>query len=68
MPFGADSYVVSDCSAISDIVAGHHFAPDMAHAAAPAIKAGHDSGRINGGYCGRLRSGWRPALLQSLVS
>ncbi|HEY5331487.1 MAG TPA: glycoside hydrolase family 3 C-terminal domain-containing protein [Acidobacteriaceae bacterium] len=37
-----DGYVVSDCAAVSDIDTGHHFAPDMAHAAADAIKAGTD--------------------------
>ena len=37
-----DGYVVSDCGAVSDVNTGHHFAPDMAHAAAAAIKAGTD--------------------------
>jgi beta-glucosidase len=37
-----NGYVVSDCSAVTDIVAGHHFAPDMAHAASLAVKAGTD--------------------------
>ncbi len=37
-----DGYVVSDCAAIADIYTGHHFAPDMAHAAADALKAGTD--------------------------
>jgi beta-glucosidase len=37
-----DGYVVSDCAALSDISTGHHFAPDMAHAAADAIRAGAD--------------------------
>ena len=35
-------YVVSDCAAIADINTGHHYAPDMAHAAAAAVKAGTD--------------------------
>src|SRR5581483_262275 len=35
-------YVVSDCAAVADINTGHHYAPDMAHAAADAIKAGTD--------------------------
>jgi len=35
-------YVVSDCAAIADIYNGHHYAPDMAHAAAVAVKAGTD--------------------------
>jgi beta-glucosidase len=37
-----DGYVVSDCAAIADVNTGHHFAPDMAHAAADALKAGTD--------------------------
>ncbi|HXS12783.1 MAG TPA: glycoside hydrolase family 3 C-terminal domain-containing protein [Acidobacteriaceae bacterium] len=35
-------YVVSDCAAVADIDTGHHYAPDMAHAAAAAVKAGTD--------------------------
>jgi len=37
-----DGYVVSDCAAVADVFNGHHFAPDMAHAAAAAVKAGAD--------------------------
>jgi len=37
-----DGYVVSDCAAVADIFTGHHYAPDMAHAAADAVKAGDD--------------------------
>jgi beta-glucosidase len=37
-----DGYVTSDCAAVADIANGHHFAPDMAHAAADAVKAGDD--------------------------
>src|SRR6202140_4696140 len=37
-----DGYVVSDCAAVADVNTGHHFAPDMAHAAAAAVKAGTD--------------------------
>jgi beta-glucosidase len=37
-----DGYVVSDCAAVADIATGHKFAPDFAHAAAAAIKAGTD--------------------------
>jgi beta-glucosidase len=35
-------YVVSDCAAIADVYTGHHYAPDMAHAASAAVKAGTD--------------------------
>jgi len=37
-----DGYVVSDCAAVADVNTGHHFSPDMAHAAAAAVKAGTD--------------------------
>jgi beta-glucosidase len=37
-----DGYVVSDCAAIADVDTGHHYAPDMASAAADAVKAGTD--------------------------
>jgi len=37
-----DGYVVSDCAAVADVSTGHHYAPDMAHAAAAAVKAGTD--------------------------
>src|SRR5580658_10104409 len=35
-------YVVSDCAAVADINTGHRYAPDMAQAAADAVKAGTD--------------------------
>jgi len=37
-----DGYVVSDCGAVADVNSGHHYAPDNAHAAAAAVKAGTD--------------------------
>ena len=37
-----DGYVVSDCAAVADVNTGHHYAPDMAHAAAASVKAGTD--------------------------
>jgi beta-glucosidase len=37
-----DGYVMSDCAAVADVNTGHHYAPDMAHAAAAALKAGTD--------------------------
>ena len=37
-----NGYVVSDCVAITDVAVGHKFAPDMAHAAAIAVKTGTD--------------------------
>jgi beta-glucosidase len=61
-----DGYVVSDCAAVADIFTGHHYAPDMAHAAADAVKAGADL------EC-RYQQGWAfPSLVdavhQGLVS
>ena len=35
-------YVVSDCAAVADVNTGHRYAPDMAQAAADAVKAGTD--------------------------
>jgi beta-glucosidase len=37
-----DGYVVSDCGAVADVGMGHHYAPDMPHAAAVSLKAGTD--------------------------
>jgi beta-glucosidase len=37
-----DGYIVSDCAAVADVNTGHHFAHDIAHAAAAAVKAGTD--------------------------
>lgn len=37
-----DGYVVSDCAAVADVNTGHHYAPDMAHAAAVSVKSGTD--------------------------
>ena len=37
-----DGYVVSDCAAVADVFNGHHYAPDMPHAAADAVHAGTD--------------------------
>jgi beta-glucosidase len=37
-----NGYVVSDCAAITDVAAGHKYAPDLAHAAAVSVLAGTD--------------------------
>jgi len=49
--WGFDGYVTSDCGAINDIRANHHFAPDGPTAAAMGIKAGCDTdcGGVYGG-------------------
>jgi beta-glucosidase len=40
--WGFDGFVVGDCGAVGDMVAGHHVAPDVARAAAMALRAGTD--------------------------
>ncbi|MGA8528835.1 MAG: glycoside hydrolase family 3 C-terminal domain-containing protein [Acidobacteriaceae bacterium] len=55
-----DGYVVSDCAAAADIYTGHHYAPDMAHAAADAVKAGTDL------ECGYMQGQAFPSLVQAV--
>ena len=55
-----DGYVVSDCAAVADVNTGHHFAPDMAHAAAAAVKAGTDL------ECGFAQGQAFPALVDAV--
>jgi beta-glucosidase len=55
-----DGYVVSDCAAVADVDTGHHFAPDMAHAAAAAVKAGTDL------ECGFGKGQAYPALVDAV--
>ncbi len=55
-----DGYVVSDCAAVADINTGHHFAPDMARAAADAVKAGTDL------ECGFANGQAFPALVDAV--
>jgi beta-glucosidase len=57
-----DGYVVSDCGAVSDVNTGHHFAPDMAHAAADAVKAGTDL------ECGSAYGALVDAVHQGLIT
>ncbi|HMG02044.1 MAG TPA: glycoside hydrolase family 3 C-terminal domain-containing protein, partial [Edaphobacter sp.] len=40
--WGFKGFVTSDCGAIHDITAGHHFGADNAHGSALAVKAGTD--------------------------
>ena len=54
-------YVVSDCSAISDVAVGHKFAPDMPHAAALSVKAGTDLS------CGKEFNELEDAVKQGLI-
>jgi len=55
-----DGYVVSDCAAVADVNTGHHYAPDMAHAAAASVKAGTDL------ECGFREGQAFPALVQAV--
>jgi beta-glucosidase len=55
-----DGYVVSDCAAVADVNTGHHYAPDMAHAAAAAVKAGTDL------ECGYAEGQAFPALVDAV--
>ena len=61
-----DGYVVSDCAAVADVNTGHHFASDMAHAAADSVRAGTDL------ECGFAEGQAFPALVdavhQNLIS
>lgn len=49
--WGFEGYVTSDCGAINDITANHHFVPDGPTAAASGLKAGCDTdcGGVYGG-------------------
>lgn len=40
--WGFNGFVVSDCGAITDVEAGHKYAPDLEHATAVSVKAGTD--------------------------
>ncbi|HWZ51274.1 MAG TPA: glycoside hydrolase family 3 C-terminal domain-containing protein [Granulicella sp.] len=55
-----DGYVVSDCAAVADVNTGHHYTPDMAHAAAAAVKAGTDL------ECGFAQGQAFPALVEAV--
>jgi beta-glucosidase len=41
--WGFQGYVTSDCGAVEDITTGHHFAPDIEHGSAVAVRAGTDT-------------------------
>jgi len=41
--WGFHGYVTSDCGAVDDIFTGHHYAHDLEHASALAVKAGTDT-------------------------
>ncbi|MEO8594849.1 MAG: glycoside hydrolase family 3 C-terminal domain-containing protein [Candidatus Solibacter sp.] len=60
--WGFSGYVVSDCGAVGDIFRGHNVAPNMAAAAALAVKNGTDLD------CGSEYRQLIPALEQKLIT
>lgn len=59
--WGFEGYIVSDCGAISDILYGHKMVPEMAAAAARAVRAGCDLSC--GGEYGALAEAVRQGLI-----
>jgi len=59
--WGFKGFVVSDCDAVGDEVAGHHFAADNAHAAAVSVLAGDDLD------CGNAYAGLTEAVQKKLL-
>jgi beta-glucosidase len=55
-----DGYVVSDCGAVADVYAGHHFTADMPEGAAAAVQAGADL------ECGYLQWQAFPSLIDAV--
>lgn len=60
--WGFKGYVTSDCAAISDISAGHRFAPDLEHASVDAVRAGTDTS------CGKEYASLTQAVHDGLIS
>jgi beta-glucosidase len=68
--WGFRGYVVSDCDAVKDINANHHYAPDAATAVAAAMRAGVDN-ECNGATLtdtAGLADPYREALRRGLIS
>jgi len=57
-----DGYVTSDCAAITDIAVGHHYSPDLEHAAVAAVRAGTDTS------CGKEYAVLVKAVQDGLIS
>jgi len=60
--WGFKGYVVSDCDAVGDIAAFHHYKPDDAQAAAAALRAGTDLD------CGHTYASLAKAVQQGIVA
>ena len=68
--WGFRGYVVSDCDAVKDIAANHHYAPDAATAVAAAMRAGVDNECNNATLTDTdgLTNPYRDALSRGLIS
>ncbi|WP_430459065.1 glycoside hydrolase family 3 C-terminal domain-containing protein [Sphingomonas parapaucimobilis] len=68
--WGFRGYVVSDCDAVKDIAANHHYAPDAASAVAAAMRAGVDNECNNATLTNTdgLTNPYREALSRGLIS
>ena len=60
--WGFNGYVTSDCAAITDISGGHHYSPDLEHAAVAAVRAGTDTS------CGKEYAVLVKAVQDGLIS
>jgi len=60
--WGFDGYVTSDCAAITDIAVGHHYSPNLEHAAVAAVRAGTDTS------CGKEYAVLVKAVQEGLIS
>ncbi|QGZ38631.1 beta-glucosidase [Pseudoduganella flava] len=60
--WGFNGFIVSDCDSVRDLVTGHKTAPDIAHAAATAVKAGTDL------VCGNSYLGLPDAVAHGLIT
>ena len=60
--WGFRGYIVSDCAAVTDIAAGHHYTPDLVHAVTLSLKAGTDLS------CGKEYAALNDAVRQGLIS
>lgn len=68
--WGFRGYIVSDCDAVKDIAANHHYAPDAASAVAAAMRAGVDNECNNATLTDTdgLTNPYREALSRGLIS
>lgn len=60
--WGFKGFIVSDCDSVRDLVTGHKTSPDIAHAAATAVKAGTDL------VCGQSYLGLPDAVARGMIT